>query len=470
VTKGGRGFRAAPTAPTARNVAADVIVRVVRDKAFAAAALDAELDRNIQLDGRDRALATELVYGTLRLLRWLEERLARYAPRGLGSLDPHVRAHLLVAAYQVLVLTRVPDFAAVSEAVDAIRSLRGGGERVSGFANAVLRKVAKEPKPSPDELARASLASADPALAKAIVEAIGEAAALRLLATDEAPPLGIRVEDAQARDAWLARFREARPEATFELGRVSPHAILVRGAGRVSDLPGYDEGAWTVQEEGSQVVALALGARPGDVVLDACAGRGNKTGLLARAVGAAGAVDAADLHPKKLDQLREELARIGCAPRATFAVDWSKGTGGGSGLYDRVLVDAPCSGTGTIRRRPELLLKRAASSVAELAELQRTILARAATLVRPGGRLVYAVCSVLREEAEGVIEVGVAHGLDAAPFDSEVASRIAASSQGADAAGASAAPPASAATTLRLLPHEHGTDGYFLASFVRRAP
>lgn len=465
MTKRDRG----KAAPTARSVAADVIVRVLRDKAFAAAALDAELDRNIQLDARDRALATELVYGTLRLLGWLEERLVRYAPRGLGSLDAHVRAHLVLAAYQILVLTRVPDFAAVSEAVDAVRALRG--DRVGGFANAVLRKVAREPKPTPEELARASLASAEPALAKAIVEAVGEEAALRLLATDEPPPLGIRVEDVRSRDAWLARFREARPEATFELGRVSPHAILVRGAGRVSDLPGYDEGGWTVQEEGSQVVALALGARPGDVVLDACAGRGNKTGLLARAVGPEGAVDAADLHPKKLDQLKEELARIGCAPRATFAVDWSKGTGaalagssGSSGaaarLYDRVLVDAPCSGTGTIRRRPELLSKRVAANVAELAELQRKILARAASLVRPGGRLVYAVCSVLREEAEGVISVAAEHGLEAAPFDSEVASRIAASGAGG----------ATGATTLRLLPHEHGTDGYFLASFVRRAP
>lgn len=440
----GRGGRT----PSARTVAADVILRVLKDGAFAAAVLDTELARNVQLEARDRALATELVYGTLRLAGWLEARLVQFAPRGLGSLDLHVRAHLLVAAYQILVLTRVPDFAAVNEAVDAIRALRG--ERMSGFANAVLRKVAKEEKPSADALARASLESAEPALARAIVDAIGEPGALALLATDEPPPLGLRVEDAADRDAWVAKLREARPDASIEPGKVSPLAVLARGAGRVLDLPGFSEGKWTPQEEGSQVIALALGAKPGEIVLDACAGRGNKTGLLSRAVGAAGAVDAADLHPAKLDRLRDELVRIGQAPRATFAVDWSKGAGAARGPYDRVLVDAPCSGTGTLRRRPELLAKRKGADIGGLAVLQRAILARTAALVKPGGRLIYAVCSILRDEAEGVIATAAELGLTPAPFDVAVADRLA-------GGGAS----------FRLLPHEHGTDGYFVASFIR---
>lgn len=437
-----------PRAPTARSVAVDVLVRVSRDRAFAAAALDAEIERNVQLDVRDRALATELVYGTLRLAKFLEARIVKYAPRGLGSLDAHVRAHLLVAAYQILVLSRVPDFAAVDEAVESIGYLRG--DRLGGFANAVLRKVAKEPKPSAEEIARASLAGAEPALARAIVDSIGEAGALALLSAEETPPLGLRTIDEAARDELIVRLREARPEASFEAGKVSPLAVLVRGAGRVVDLPGYDEGAWTSQEEGSQVIALALGAKPGETVLDACAGRGNKTSLLARAVGPDGAVDAADLHPAKLDRLREELARLGLAPRDTIAVDWSKGAGSARGPYDRVLVDAPCSGTGTIRRRPELLSKRRAADVAELAALQRALLTRTAALVRPGGRLIYAVCSVLREEAEGVISAAAELGLVPAAFDSAVADRI-----------------AKGAASFRLLPHEHGTDGYFVASFVR---
>jgi 16S rRNA (cytosine967-C5)-methyltransferase len=359
-----------------------------------------------------------------------------------------VRAILAIAAYQVLVLTRVPAFAAVSEAVSLARATRGG-EKVAGFVNAVLRKVSREQRPDEATLARAALASADPALAEAIVRAIGEDAALALFVGDAAPPLGLRVERASERDAWLTRLCAARPDATFEAGRVSPHAILARGAGRVPDLPGYAEGAWTPQEEGSQVVALSLGARPGETVLDACAGRGNKTGLLARAVGPGGAVDACDLHPKKLERLARELERIGVAPRRAYAVDWSVGAGDVTGPYDRVLVDAPCSGTGTIRRRPELLLRRLGADLAALAALQKAILARAAGLVRPGGRVVFAVCSVLREEAEDVVATAADAGLVPAPFDADVA------------------PWGEGRASFRLLPHEHGTDGYFVTSFVK---
>lgn len=428
--------------PTARTVAATVIARVVEEGAFAAAALDAELDRAVQLEPRDRSLATELVYGTLRLHPWLEARVASFAKRGLGGVDPIVRAHLALAAYQALVLTRVPAFAAVSEAVTAVRALRGA--QVAGFVNAVLRKVAGSPRPSPEELASASVATVEPSLRAAIERSIGAEGTRALLAGD-APDAGLRIEDPAARATYLEAFRAARPHGTFEEGQVSPHAVRVRGAGRLVDLPGYAEGAWTPQEEGSQLVALALGARPGEVVLDACAGRGNKTGLLGRVT----TVDAADVHPKKLDRLVRELARIGVTPRATFAVDWSRGTGGAAGGYDRVLIDAPCSGTGTLRRRPELALRRASADLASLAELQRAILAHAASLVRPGGRVVYAVCSVLREEAEDVVATS---SLVPAPFDAPSAVALAGDR-----------------TTLRLLPHEHGTDGYFVASLVRPA-
>lgn len=430
--------------PTARGVAADVLVRVTKDAAFAAAALDAELERAVQLAPRDRALATELVYGTLRYHRWLETRLAKHASRGLGGLDVRVRAILLVAAYQILVLERVPAFAAVNEAVSLARATKGGGPRVSGFVNAVLRKVASDPRPTKEELARAAMASADRTIVEALVRSLGKEEARRLFGEGEVrpPPAGLRIEDASTRDEWLGRLREARPDATFEIGALSAHAILAWGAGRLIDLHGYAEGAWTPQEQGSQAIALALEAKAGEVVLDACAGRGNKTGLLARAVGPTGAVDAADLHASKLARLREELARIGQKPRETYAVDWSVGTGDVAGPYDRVLVDAPCSGTGTLRRRPEILLRRTETDLASLASLQKKVLARAAGLVKPGGRLVYAVCSVLREEAEEVVAIASELGLSA------------------DRPGFRLPPSAET-----YLPGAE-SDGYFVASFV----
>jgi 16S rRNA (cytosine967-C5)-methyltransferase len=447
--------RAAPVGPTARTVAASVLARVERDGAFAAAVLDAELERAAQLDARDRGLATELTYGALRALPWLIARIERHAPRGIGNMEPHARASLVIAAYQLFFLSRVPPFAAVNEAVSAVTARAGA--KVGAFANAVLRKVSADAARERPAFTDAAAASVAPWLVAALERALGADGARAFIAAGaEPPPTGVRIEDASARDAWLARLREARAaakNAAFELGRVSPHAILARGAGRMEGLPGYADGAWTVQEEGSQLVALALGARAGDAVLDACAGRGNKTSLLARAVlSGGGAVDACDLHASKLERLRRELARLGLAPRATYAVDWSAGSGDVTARYDRVLVDAPCSGVGTLRRRPDLAARRAPEDLAALGAAQTEIAARAAEHVRPGGRLVYAVCSVLREESEEVVAALLARhpSLCPAPFDAPAARALAGD-----------------APTLRLLPDAHGTDGYFVASFVR---
>ncbi len=473
----------------ARDVAARVLVRVEKERAFAAAALEAELGRAVQLDARDRGLATELVYGTLRVTPWLDTQLARFAPRGTAKLDPHVRAFMTLAAYQLFFM-RVPAFAAVNEAVQAVRNARG--PRVAAFANAVLRRVSEEAAAlraganagpvadanahagasedaaesagaeananaqagaAPDRgrllLESAVVESTPPWLRDALERSLGVAGARSFLRCGvEAPAVALRIEHAiepaDAREAqraeWIARLRDAVPGASIEPGHASPLAILVRGAGKPQRLPGWSEGAWSVQEEGSQVAALAVGAQPGETVLDACAGRGNKTSLLVRAVGPGGAVDACDSSPSKLERLGEELSRVGLQAHATFAVDWSVGSGEVTCAYDAVLVDAPCSGVGTLRRRPEIALRRQADDLTGLAIAQLAIAGRAASHVRPGGRLIYVVCSVLREECETVVD-----GLlqSTTEFSRAMADQ-------------------------RLLPHVDGTDGYFIARLARR--
>jgi 16S rRNA (cytosine967-C5)-methyltransferase len=452
--------------PSARDLAARVLARVDRDDAFAAAALEAELDRTVQLAARDRALATELVYGSLRVLPWLEGQLAPFVPRGVAKLDAHVRACLVVAAYQ-LFFTRVPAFAAVSEAVDAVRGARG--PRVGAFANAVLRKVAARAAEMSDEQRDETVVAATPPwLRTALERSLGpDGATAFLRSATEPPAVVIRVEHERDRDEWLERLRAAAPQATFEAGRLSPSAILARGAGKPQALPGFDEGALSVQEEGSQLAALALGARAGDRVLDACAGRGNKTAILARAVGASGAVDASDVSPAKLQRLATELGRLGLRANAMFAVDWTAGSGDVPSGYDRVLVDAPCSGTGTLRRRPEMASRRSSGlglgqeGVDALARSQLAIVSRAADHVRPGGVLLYVVCSVLREEGPDVVDalLRARPDLSPLPFGAEDPAFIACLAAGG-ASGASHA-------TISLLPHRDGTDGYFIARLGR---
>ncbi|WP_437811242.1 RsmB/NOP family class I SAM-dependent RNA methyltransferase [Sorangium sp. So ce1078] len=495
---GGDGGGAAPrpreSAP--RAVAARVLARVWGSDAFASAALDAELRRAPALDPRDVGLATELVYGVLRVQAALEARIAEFAAKSRWTADPLVRAHVLMGAYSLCFLDRVPSFAAVSEAVDGAQA--AGGPRVGAFANAVLRKLAAAVDAGGrPPLSGAVVASAPGWLRGALRRSLGRAAAEAFLSAGPVPPpTGLCLAPGEDRGAWLEALRGAAPAASFEAGRVSPAAIVARGAGDLRRLPGFGA-AWLGQEEGAQALALALGARPGERVLDACAGRGNKSWLLSRAVLPGGAVDAADLYPAKLSQLRATLsappassegaadaggagaegagaeagsAQVGDAPaggglsraaafvRETYAVDWTVGAGDVPEGYDRVLVDAPCSGVGTLRRRPEIALRREADDLPRLADLQVAIARRAATRARDGGRLVFAVCSVLREECEAVAarlagpaedDLGVR--LEPAPFDAEIARELAG---GGDA--------------FRLLPHVHGTDGYFAAMFVVR--
>jgi 16S rRNA (cytosine967-C5)-methyltransferase len=452
-----RGGTALPV--TARNVAAEVVSRVERDGSYAAAVLDAELKKAVQLASRDRALATELVYGTLRLRPLLERSIESVTPRGISALDPRTRAILLVSAYQIH-YTRIPAFAAVSEAVEAIRTTKG--RVVAGFANGALRQVALQAQSDP--LPRMPVAFRDatsPWLRRALERSIGEDATEALLtAGPYPPPLTLRVSHKEDRDAWIERLHQAMPQATFEKGQYAPRAIRVRGAGDPHVMPGYAEGAWTIQEEGSQLVGMLLGARPGDIVLDACAGRGNKSSLLAEALIDAegkveGRIDVADLHPDKLARLGHELARLGLPKPATFGVDWAIGSGDlPHATYDRVLVDAPCSGTGTIRRRPEVQTRRQAADLTALTTLQATILTNAVAVVRPGGRLLYAVCSVLRDECEAVVATAMERRKDLEPvaFDVELASEL--FSPGA--------------TQGRILTHLHGTDSYFVASLRRK--
>jgi 16S rRNA (cytosine967-C5)-methyltransferase len=436
--------------PNARSIAAHVVDRVHREGAFAAAVLDAAVDRYPELDPRERALATELTYGSLRAGPHIEARLSKYAKRG-NKIEDTVRAFLIVAGYQILFLDRVPAFAAVSEAVRQVALARG--KRVGAFANAVLRRLSEEP--APDKRAALEIAireSISPDLWSALVRSLGEPAALSALGTG-VPPVGLRVRWGEDRDLWVERLRTEEKHGGFEPGAISPLSILMRGGGDPKTLSPYREGKIAIHEEGAQVVALALGASSGETVLDACAGRGNKTALLAEMVGPGGAVDAADQHPAKLARLETELARLQVSARATYAVDWSVGSGDIPGGYDRVLVDAPCSGTGTIRRRPDLASRWDGSKLTEISELQVRILLEAATRAKEGGIILYAVCSLLREEGEEVLERALARApaLSMTPIPGRLPS-------GVDPG----------ATALRITPHEHGTDGFFMAA-LRRA-
>lgn len=423
---------------TSRRIAARVVARVERDRAYLASVLDAELARHPTLDGRDRALATELAYGVVRTGPALTRRLERFMKRPLARVDASVRPHLLVAVYQLAFSDRIPEFAVVNEAVEAVRE---ENPAAAGFANAVLRRLAAASESR--VLRDAVLASVPGWLYEALVESVGPAEARALVGADAMPPpLTVRPVRGASLPAELL---------TGEPAPGAPGSRRVHKMGDLRRLAAYAQGKFVVQEAGAQLVALALGARGGERVLDACAGRGGKALLLAERVGAAGTVALADLHTRKLEQAAIEFARLGLGVPERYAVDWTVGSGDIAEGFDRVLVDAPCSGTGTLRRRPEIMQRLEPEDPARLAQQSAAILRAAATRARSGGTVLFAVCSVLSSECEAVVDA-VADLLEPEPFDAPELQVLGLGS----------------AARARLLPLEHGTDGFFIARFRRR--
>lgn len=418
--------------PNARLIAARVIERVLRDGAYLSRALDAELLRHPQLDARERGLCAELSYGSIRTQRFLRESLEQHATKKLPSGDPELFSELLIAAYQVLFLDRVPASAAVNAAVNQVRKKRGA--KVAGFTNALLRSLVRSGLQA--SKSDAVLASVPAWVVERIQSSLGENELRALVGATEAPPPFV---------ARLATALDLPPEwAGAKPCRYAPRAFELPAALSAEQ---RRASTWVVQEEGAQLIAWALGARPGEAVLDACAGRGTKTSLLWQVMEGRGALWATDAHPHKLESLRGDFTRLGLPPPELAAIDWTKGQGAVPCLFDRLLVDAPCTGSGTIRRRPEILLRLAPDDPARMSALQEAIVRSAATRLLPGGRMLYAVCSVFPEEGEAVME-RTQDLFEPVPFDTPVLGDLV-------PAGAS---------ELRLLPHAHGTDGYFLAS------
>jgi 16S rRNA (cytosine967-C5)-methyltransferase len=389
------------------------------------------------LDGRDAAFATELGYGTVRAAGVLDEIVNACSSR--ADLEPEVRDLLRLGAYQLL-RTRVPPHAAVGTTVDLARA--SGAARAAGFVNAVLRAVGRRDWTGWTDqlaigrspLAALALRTAHPEwIAAAFADALGDdldETAAALAADDERPQTHLV--------AWPGRIERDHllAESGGSPGPYSPYAVRMDG-GEPAALGAVRDHRAGVQDEGSQLCALALAHLPiegrDERWLDLCAGPGGKTALLAALAAGRGASVTAN-------ELREHRAKL--VRRATEPWDVTVRVGDGrelTGEYDRVLVDAPCTGLGALRRRPEARWRREPTDVALLATLQRELLAAALRLVRPGGVVAYVVCSP--HPAETVQIVGDRELLDARPYF----------------------PSAAPGVAVQLWPHRHGTDAMFCA-------
>jgi 16S rRNA (cytosine967-C5)-methyltransferase len=388
-----------------------VLLRVETDGAYASRALGAALDRASELSQVERGLATELVYGVLRRRARLDRALDAVSERGLGDLDPEIRNVLRVGAYQILFLDRIPAYAAVNETVEAAKTVKAG--RYRGLANALLRRIAERGEPPlPDPAADPAgymVASMGfpPWLARLALAELGPARALDFARAGTGPSwLCLRANPlaGYSRERLRAAILAERPEAHLLDSRLGPDALVADDLDAPAALQSFADGGFAIQDVGAQVIAEYCGAAPGERILDACAGLGGKTAHLAALGGNGAHVEAYDISASKLSAAREQLARLGVREVGTRTADLTLPLPEDAGLFDRVLLDAPCSGLGVLRRHPEALLRKTEANLAMLADAQKRMLDNVARVVRPGGLLVYAVCTFDRAETEHVVE------------------------------------------------------------------
>ncbi|MBQ7335781.1 MAG: 16S rRNA (cytosine(967)-C(5))-methyltransferase RsmB [Clostridia bacterium] len=381
----------------ARKIAWDVLNQCDSSEKYSNLALDTAIKR-ASLTPADRSLLTALVYGVIEKQITLDACIDRLATRRDGEIAPNVRNLLRLGIYQMAFMDRIPDHAATNETVTL------APKRAKSFVNAVLRAFIRSGKTVPvppreeDPIRYLSVKySFCEALCEAFVAEFGMCRAEELFAAfGKQPPLTLRVNSLRiTREELLNQLHTAG--ITAEPTRESPCGIHVLDRIPVTELNGFSEGLFFVQDEASQLCVNALDAREGMTVLDVCACPGSKSFGAAMDMQNCGRVIACDLHANKLSLVKSGAERLGISILQTEARDARTPNGAWIAQADRVLCDVPCSGFGVFAKKPELRYKDPAKSAA-LPDIQLAILKNASAYVRPGGRLVYSTCTLLSEE------------------------------------------------------------------------
>ncbi len=440
----------------ARACAYAVLRRVFEHDAYADRALHAEARG---LSPRDRGLATALTYGAVQRRLTLDHLAGALGSRPPERLDPPVLAGLRLGLLQILFLDGVAEHAAVNETVELVKPASRGG---SGYVNAVLRRAIREGPAlvaalhDTDPDSAAVCHSVPPWLARMWWKELGEPAARRLLGAVNAPAeSALRVNTLVSEVAAVCAALPAGTRRASELdagpSEALPEALVLAEPFDAFGSSLFAGGAIMPQSRGSMLVSRVLAPRPGQRVLDLCAAPGGKTTHLAALIEGNGEVVAVERHPGRADALRRtaERMRADCVRVVTGDATHPRE----ERSFDRVLVDPPCSGLGTLQSRPDLRWRTRPEAIDELAELQGRILAAGAAALAPGGRLVYSVCTISRREGPEVITAFLA----AHP-------EFTAEDLGARHAGLG--DPA-AAPHMQLLPSLDGTDGFFIAALRR---
>jgi 16S rRNA (cytosine967-C5)-methyltransferase len=450
-----------PVSP-ARRIAFDALHRVESEGAYASDLLHAELGADVK--PADAALATELTMGVLRWRRLLDFLLERQLKKPVARLDLPVALSLRLGLYQLRFLEKIPARAAVHESVELVKLARKTS--AASLVNAVLRRTAEEASSPAEKFLPSDLPLAERLgvlhshptwMVERWLSRLGEPTTLALLeANNRTPRLACAVHDSAHRDAIIRELESCGLHV--EPGSLLKNALAASG-GSLTRTEAFRAAKISIQDEASQAIPLLLDVHPGDRVLDLCAAPGGKTAVLARAAGSSGLVIAADRHSHRLRAMQAQFARLGLTGVRVVELDAAQPLPFRT-QFDRILVDAPCSGTGTLARHPEIRWRLRPERLADFHALQTQLLRNALAQLAPGGRLVYSTCSIEPEENEDVI----ADELQASPSIRRVPAAEAEQSLAPHLApGVQAAALFAGDGSFRTSPAIRRTDGFFAA-------
>lgn len=437
----------------AREVALNTLIACQRQGAWSDGFLKKAI-RDAGLDRRDAAFATRLCFGVQQNRMLLDWHLARFSKTPLEKLEIPVLCNLRIALYQIRMMDKVPESAAVNEAVKLTRKYvknPGAAGMVNGILRAILREGEAVPVPeSGDWREDLAIRYSHPRwLVDAFADRLGREETERLLEADNAQPptmaqintLRATPEEVQGSLAAQGVQSEGHPWLR--------DCLMLRGTGDLEHLDAYEKGLFYIQDAGSKLSVLAAAPKAGDCVLDCCAAPGGKSFAAAIAMGNRGAIRSCDIHPHKIRLIEGGRDRMGLDILSAQVQNAAQRCGEWEGKFDVVITDVPCSGLGIIRKKPDIRYKEE-EPLKGLPEVQFSILNNCSAYVRPGGTLLYSTCTLLRRENEAVVERFLADHADfeVVPFELPGAGR--------------------AEGMLTLWPHIHGTDGFFIAKLRRK--
>jgi 16S rRNA (cytosine967-C5)-methyltransferase len=395
-----------------RQAACETLLRIRKEGGFADRLIDSELSNGI-LSGPDRGLYAELVFGVLRRQGTLDHILLQLLDKPLVELDPQALVILRTGLYQMIYLDRIPESAAVNESVNLAKLIT---PRTSGLINAVLRNYlrSKDTISFPDittnpAAAIAARHSHPEWLVEQWIDQLGVAEAQLLAeASSQQPSLTLRVNTLRSnRDELMLKFVQQGIQATP--CRFSLDGIAIAGRHTINTLPGFDAGLFAVQDEASQLAGRLLGAEPGERIWDACSAPGGKSCHLAQLMDDRGELIATDISRSKLTLVRDNARRLGLTSVSSAVADLHQPDTFPENYFDRILLDAPCSGLGVIHRNPEAKWRLFSGDITRLAAVQKTLLKNASSRLKTGGTLLYSTCSTSEAENELVVEDFLLH-------------------------------------------------------------